>query len=109
MKDGLWAVTFQVGDNVGSGVITKRDRSISGGDAGFAYLGTVHAEGGGVVAHLNIWQHNPGYPNVFPGLTSFQLQLSGKQVDEDSIVATGETGSAPGFTASIGLRFLVAV
>lgn len=106
MQNGLYAVQFAAMGNQGGGVIVMRDGQGAGGDAGFAYIGTVNDNGDTLSGQIEVFQHDPGYPNVFAGLTNFTLAVQGKKHAEGSYSLTGTTNAVPGVPLNVTMRFL---
>lgn len=107
MKNGIYAVQFAAMGNQGGGVIVMRDGQGAGGDAGFAYVGTVNPDT--LKGEIEVFQHDPGYPNVFAGLTNFTLTVEGQKHAEGSYSFTGKTNAAPGVPLNVTMRFLRAL
>lgn len=106
MKNGLYRVEFSAMGNYGTGSVTYRDGHVSGGDAGFGYIGQVTDSGGALAGSIEIFQHTPGYENVFAGLTTFTLTVQGKATNEDLAALSGTTTAAPGVTLQVSMQFL---
>jgi hypothetical protein len=106
MKNGLYSVQFGVGGRVGGGVVVYRDGQAVGGDAGFAYAGSIAQQGSALTGQIDIWQHTPGYDNVFAGLDNFMLVVSGQQMTETTAGLHGETDSAPGQAVKVSMRLI---
>lgn len=106
MKHGLYSVAFAVMGNQGGGVVTYHEGQIAGGDAGFAYLGKVSEDGSKLSGTIEVFQHDPGFPSVFPGLTNFELSVEGSAQSDGSATLAATTSAAPGLKLNIAMRFL---
>jgi len=106
MRNGLYSVQFGVGGNVGSGAVTFRDGQVSGGDAGFAYAGTIDQDGNQLSGTIDIWEHTPGQENVFAGLKKFTLEMVGTATNEERAGLSGTTPAAPGQSVKVSMQLI---
>lgn len=105
MRNGIYKASFAVGPNAGEGIVVMRDGYLGGGDYGFTYEGQYQDNGGTVEGTLSVVQWDATVPNVFAGLTSFELQFSG-QADGQGFRLAGKTPAAPGQTVHVVLHRL---
>lgn len=106
MQNGLYRIEFGVGGNVGTGVITYRDGLVTGGDTGFAYMGRFDQDGDKLSGHVEVFQHAPGHPNVFAGLTEFTLTVQGTQMTDTTAGFHGSTPDAPDQGIKVSMQML---
>lgn len=108
MQNGLYKLEFGApGRGIGSGVVIYRDGEIAGGDAGFAWTGTIVDDEGALSGDIHVFEHSPGHENVFPGLTDFHLTVTGQVLDNINVGLYGKTPSAPGVSLQIAMQLLV--
>jgi hypothetical protein len=105
MLDGIYKATFAVGISVGDGIVVIRDGYVGGGDHGFTYEGTLDGDRDNFQGQLTIKQWDATVPNVFPGLTEFELNLAGK-IDGMAVRLKGATAAAPGTVVNVTLMRL---
>lgn len=105
MANGIYKASFAVGPSAGEGIVVMRDGYLGGGDYGFTYEGQYQDNGGTLEGTLSVVQWDANVPNVFAGLTSFDLQFSG-QAEGQSYRLAGKTPAAPGQTVHVVLHRL---
>ena len=105
MQNGVYKVLFNVGPNAGGGIVTINNGRLSGGDAGFTYVGDLTGEHD-LTAEIDVRQHDSSVENVFSGLTNFRLSGTGKQMTPQSARLHGTTPAAPGHTVHVELTLL---
>lgn len=88
--EGLWTVEFRTNTgSLGGGVVILQGGRLSGGDAGYYYMGTYSLDDGKFQTVLQIKRYRVGHISVFGPAESLQLTLSGK-IDGSSMDVSGQ-------------------
>jgi hypothetical protein len=103
MHEGFYAIAFQVGENVGHGVLHLNEGRLRGGDSILYYLGDYTLDGDRITAQIKTDAHAkiPGMRAMF-GRDVIHLTLEGVFDGEDAKL-TGSAREAPAvkFVASL--------
>lgn len=98
MKEGLWTVEFTSNTGgAGTGAVTLEKGRMTGGDAGYYYIGSYNIDGDRISGEIKIQRYNPGHVSVFGPLERGDLKISGT-VQEHLITASGKLAQNPGVT-----------
>ncbi len=104
LPDGIYSVHFQTPADDGDGVVVITGERLRGGDASFAYFGTVTQTGNGFSAKLETKRHSAGRPSIFKK-EPVHIHLVGKS-DGKNAVCTGTSPEAPGLIFKAVLKFM---
>ncbi|MDX2236877.1 MAG: GrlR family regulatory protein [Hyphomonadaceae bacterium] len=103
LSDGLYRARFATPIGEGSGVVHFfGGGQIVGGDSGFSYVGRMKQVGPDISASIRVDQHDPGFASVFGPVTSFTINLTGRE-DRGTATLTGVSPHAPGVAFSVFL------
>lgn len=96
MVEGFWIVQFEgVPGGSGGGVAALTKGQIFGGDTGYTYLGSYHADQTSIKARVTVHNFLPGVPNVLGVAGDFELSIAGT-VQGDVIKGSASVAQAPG-------------
>jgi hypothetical protein len=104
LADGLYSVHFQTPAGEGDGVAVISGEKLRGGDAAFAYFGTIDRRDNGFTAKLVTKRHAAGRASVF-NMEPVHIHLVGKS-DGENAVCTGTATEVPGLIFKAVLKFI---
>ena len=96
LENGKYSVWFRTVLGEGTGVVTLKDGTITGGDTVLAYTGTYSQDGEAFAVDISTKRHSPGQLSVF-GIDNVDLTLTGKSSGRVAS-CRGTTRQAPGMT-----------
>lgn len=103
ITEGKYSSWFRTPIGEGAGVIElRRDGTLDGGDATFAYTGTWHVEGERIRAGVSAKRFAPGPPGVF-GLDEIDIVATGHSKDGQTASCTGFAKQSPGLKIEVTL------
>ena len=104
LADGIYSVHFETPIGEGSGVVVVAGEKISGGDATFAYFGTLKPTANGFSAEIETRRHSEGRASVF-NREPVHIHLVGRS-DGANAVCTGTAVEVPGLIFKAILNFM---
>src|SRR5258707_15252257 len=104
LADGIYSVHFETLAGEGDGVVVVTGDKIRGGDATFAYFGTLTQTDNGFTAHLETKRHAEGRASVF-NMEPVHIHLTGKSEGQNA-VCTGTAVEVPGLIFKAVLKFI---
>jgi hypothetical protein len=104
LADGIYSVHFQTPVGDGDGVVVVSGDKLRGGDAAFAYFGTITQTDNGFSARIVTKRHAAGRASVF-NMEPVHIQLVGKS-DGENAVCTGTATEVPGLIFKAVLKFI---
>ena len=104
LADGIYSVHFETLAGEGDGVVVVTDDKIRGGDATFAYFGTLTQTDNGFIAQLETKRHAQGRASVF-NMEPVHIHLAGKSEGANAI-CTGTAVEVPGLIFKAVLTFI---
>jgi len=93
LENGKYSAWFRTALGEGTGVVTLKDGTITGGDTVLAYTGTYSQDGDVFTVDIATKRHSPGQLSVF-GIDNVDLKLGGKSVGRVAS-CRGTTRQAP--------------
>ena len=94
LENGKYSAWFRTALGEGTGVVTLKDGTITGGDTVLAYTGTYSQDGDVFTVDIATKRHSPGQLSVF-GIDNVDLALGGKSAGRVAS-CRGTTRQAPG-------------
>ena len=104
LADGIYSVHFETLAGEGDGVVVVTGDKIRGGDAAFAYFGTLTQTDNGFTAQLETKRHAEGRASVF-NMEPVHIHLTGKS-EGPNAVCTGTAVEVPGLIFKAVLNFI---
>ena len=104
LADGIYSVHFETPLGEGSGVVVVDGEKLRGGDASFAYFGTLRPTANGFSAEIETRRHSEGRASVF-SKEPVHIHLVGKS-DGANAVCTGTAAEVPGLIFKAILHFI---
>lgn len=104
LADGIYSVHFETPIGERSGVVVVTGEKMRGGDATFAYLGTIKPTANGFSAETETRRHSEGRASVF-NMEPVHIHLVGKS-DGANAVCTGTAAEVPGLIFKAVLNFI---
>lgn len=104
LADGIYSVHFETLAGEGDGVVVVTADKIRGGDAAFAYFGTLTQTDNGFTAELETKRHAQGRASVF-NMEPVHIHLAGKS-EGPNAVCTGTAVEVPGLIFKAVLTFI---
>jgi hypothetical protein len=104
LADGIYSVHFETPLGQGSGVVVVTGKRLRGGDATFAYFGTIKHTKNGFTAEIETKRHSQGRDSVF-NREPVHIHLVGKS-DGLNAVCTGTAAEVPGLIFKAVLNFI---
>jgi hypothetical protein len=104
LADGIYSVHFETPAGKGSGIVVLTGERLRGGDATFAYFGTLTQTGNGFRAKITTKRHSEGRASVF-NLEPVHIDLMGRS-DGLNAVCTGTAVEVPGLIFKAVLKFI---
>jgi hypothetical protein len=104
LADGIYSVHFETLAGEGHGVVVVTGDKIRGGDATFAYFGTLTPTDNGFTAQLETKRHAHGRASVF-NMEPVHIHLTGKS-EGPNAVCTGTAVEVPGLIFKAVLNFI---
>jgi len=104
LADGIYSVLFETPVGKGSGVVVVTGEKLRGGDATFAYFGTLKPTANGFSAEIETRRHCEGRASVF-NREPVHIHLVGRS-DGANAVCTGTAVEVPGLIFKAVLNFI---
>jgi len=104
LADGIYSVHFETLAGEGDGVVVVTADKIRGGDATFAYFGTLTQTDNGFSAQLETKRHAQGRASVF-NMEPVHIHLASKS-EGPNAVCTGTAVEVPGLIFKAVLTFI---
>jgi hypothetical protein len=104
LDDGIYSVHFETPAGQGDGVVVVTGDKIRGGDAAFAYFGSLEPTNNGFSVQIETKRHSQARASVF-NMDSVHINLIGKS-DGLNAVCTGTAVEVPGLIFKAVLKFI---
>jgi hypothetical protein len=104
LADGIYSVHFETPIGEGSGVVVVIGEKLRGGDATFAYFGTIRSTANGFSAEIETRRHSEGRASVF-NREPVHIHLVGRS-DRANAICTGTAVEVPGLIFKAVLNFI---